>query len=43
MQQGLIATSLPPLEQSRNDQLLSRMLTFFAYCGLTIGLYSGIK
>ena len=43
MQQALSATSLPQTEHSRGDQLLSRMLTFFSYCGLVIGLYSGIK
>ena len=43
MQQGLLATLMPQTEQDRSDQLLSRMLAFFGLCGLTIGLYSGIK
>ncbi|WP_178122507.1 methyl-accepting chemotaxis protein [Pseudomonas sp. R-28-1W-6] len=43
MQQGLLATFMPPIEQDHSAQLLSRMLTFFAFCGLAIGLYSGIK
>ncbi|MDG1580413.1 methyl-accepting chemotaxis protein [Pseudomonas sp. GOM6] len=43
MQQSFLSTALPPAESSHSDQLLSRMLNFFAYCGLAIGLYSGIK
>ncbi|MBB2495830.1 methyl-accepting chemotaxis protein [Aquipseudomonas ullengensis] len=43
MQQGLLATFMPQVEQDRSDQLLSHMLAFFSLCGLVIGLYSGIK
>lgn len=43
MQQGLLATLMPQIEQNRSDQLLSRMLAFFSLFGLAIGLYSGIK
>ena len=43
MQQGLLTTLMPQTELAPSDQLLSRMLAFFSLCGLTIGLYSGIK
>ena len=43
MQHGLLTTLMPQTEQAASDQLLSRMLAFFGLCGLTIGLYSGIK
>lgn len=43
MQQGLLAAFIPPTEQDNSNLLLSRMLVFFAFCGLVIGLYSGIK
>ncbi len=43
MQQGLLAILMPQTEQNPSDQLVSRMLAFFCLCGITIGLYSGIK
>jgi hypothetical protein len=43
MQQGLLTTLMPQTELAPSDQLLSRMLAFFCLCGVTIGLYSGIK
>ncbi|SIQ42039.1 methyl-accepting chemotaxis protein [Aquipseudomonas alcaligenes] len=43
MQQGQLANPLPQAPQSHNDELLSRMLSFFCVCGTVIGLYSGIK
>ena len=43
MQQGLLAIFMPQTKLSPSEELLSRMLAFFAFCGLVIGLYSGIK
>ncbi|MEO4048274.1 methyl-accepting chemotaxis protein [Pseudomonas sp. CAU 1711] len=43
MQTGLLASFMPQTEQSPDDQLLCRMLSFFGLCGIAIGLYSGIK
>ena len=43
MQQGLLTPFMPRVELNPSDQLLSRMLAFFSFCGLVIGLYSGIK